>query len=238
MNVWQIATGRSGRDYRDIFFDFDVMIMGPGHLGSALNARYAGGISTSIGNQIHRFAHNPVPGDRVIMRFSQNIIGIGQIPIGDQNQYSFEESFRTVYGWDLRHCRRVKWAPREQLGSLAKISFPSVQQPTFTRLHQPKIISVVQSLPDIWFKESLRRKPSHETTTYTEEDFGAELFRAGVSGNNIQDIYAALRQADNLYSWYRQEESGDRPSEHEVVSHIILPLFLGLGWSHQQIAVE
>jgi hypothetical protein len=67
---------------------------------------------------------------------------------------------------------------------------------------------------------------------------GAELFRAGISSRNIQDIYAALRQADNLCSWYRQEESGYRPSEHEVVSHIILPLFLGLGWSHQQIAVE
>jgi hypothetical protein len=25
---------------------------------------------------------------------------------------------------------------------------------------------------------------------------------------------------------------------HEVVSHVVLPIFLGLGWSHQQVAVE
>jgi len=29
-----------------------------------------------------------------------------------------------------------------------------------------------------------------------------------------------------------------KPQEYEVVSHIVLPFFLGLGWSHQQIAVE
>ena len=26
MNVWQIATRESGMDYRELFFDFDVMI--------------------------------------------------------------------------------------------------------------------------------------------------------------------------------------------------------------------
>lgn len=238
MNVWQIATGRSGRDYRDIFFEYDAMIMGPGYLGDALKAHYADGRSTSIQNQIHSFAHNPKPGDRVIMRFTQSIIGVGQVPLGDQDQYSFEESFRTVYGWDLRHCRRVKWAKRGRLGPLARMKFPATQQPTFTRIHDPKIIGIVESLPDSWFRGHLRRMPSPDASAYTEEEFGAELFRSGISGRNIQDIYAALRQADNLCSWYRQDESGERPTEHEVVSHIILPLFLGLGWSPQQLAVE
>ena len=28
MRVWQIVTGQSGRDYRELFFDHDIMIIG------------------------------------------------------------------------------------------------------------------------------------------------------------------------------------------------------------------
>lgn len=38
--------------------------------------------------------------------------------------------------------------------------------------------------------------------------------------------------------WLEKDNGGRSPSEKEIVAHIILPLFLGLGWSHQQIAVE
>ncbi len=36
MKIWQIATGEPGRDYRQLFFDYDVMILGPTQLGDAL----------------------------------------------------------------------------------------------------------------------------------------------------------------------------------------------------------
>lgn len=239
MNVWQVATGLSGRDYRDVFFEHDVMIMGPGYKGSALETDYRDGVATSIGNQIHRFAHDPVPGDRVVMRFSQEIIGIGEIPSGDKKQYSFDEAFRTVYGWELRHCRRVKWAKRGRLGPLSKLAFGARQNPTFTRVHQPRIVKAAQNISQSWFNRPLRRMPTHDTSLYSEEELGTELFAAGISSKNVQDIYAALRQAHNLHSWYSsQQQSGRWPTEHEVLSHIILPLFLGLGWSHQQMAVE
>ena len=86
MNVWQVATGRSGRDYRNVFFEYDVMIMRPGYQGSALETDYRDGVATSIGNQIHLFAHGPVPGDRVVLRFSQEIIRFGEIPSGDMGE--------------------------------------------------------------------------------------------------------------------------------------------------------
>src|SRR5256885_6463148 len=42
-----------------------------------------------------------------------------------------------------------------------------------------------------------------------------------------------------LLSWYAQfgGDSG-RPTEHEVVAHMVLPLLLALGWSEQLVAVE
>ena len=54
----------------------------------------------------------------------------------------------------------------------------------------------------------------------------------------MEDILVALRQAERLIGWYQDDSSGRKPRECEVVSHIVLPLLLGLGWSHQQIAVE
>ena len=57
MKVWQIATGEPGRDYRQLFFDHDIMILGPSHLGHAVLNTYADGMDASAGNQVHSFAH-------------------------------------------------------------------------------------------------------------------------------------------------------------------------------------
>ena len=89
MNVWQIAIGEPGRDYRELFFGHDMMIMGPSHLGDALSNRYASGSANSPNRQVHSFAHGPKPGDRVLMRFAHDVIGIGQIPPEEECQYSF-----------------------------------------------------------------------------------------------------------------------------------------------------
>jgi hypothetical protein len=36
MKVWQIATGESGRDYRELFLDHDIMIIGPSRAWQSL----------------------------------------------------------------------------------------------------------------------------------------------------------------------------------------------------------
>jgi len=51
MKVWQIATGEPSRDYRELFFDHDVMILGPGRHGNALSGEYAKGRANSAMRQ-------------------------------------------------------------------------------------------------------------------------------------------------------------------------------------------
>lgn len=238
MKVWQIATGEPGRDYRQLFFDYGVMILGPSRLGDALASNYHDGISNSPGSQVHRFAHNPAPGDRVIMRFAHDVIGIGRIPDGESNQYSFKEAFRCVYGWDLSHCRRVIWAQDYKLGKLTEVFRHAKQKPSFTEVHETRILKMVESIDNSHFKRRLKRMPSIDSSIYTEDELGVELFQAGISNRNISDIIQALQQAKRLCAWYRSSICGRKPSENEMVSHTILPLFLGLGWSHQQIAIE
>jgi len=247
MKVWQIATGEPNRDYQDLFFDHDVMILGPGRHGNALSGAYAEGKPNSALRQVHSFASKPKPGDRVLMRLGHEVIGVGQIPEGDGYQYSYNNVFKCVYGWDLRHCRRVIWAQEYTLGKLADVFRKAKQKPSFTQVHERHIVDMVRSLDASLFDRPIREMPNIKSDIYKEEELGVELFRAGISNKNIDDILKALQQADRLCSWYdeleryAQRTSGhdtQRPSENEVVSHIILPLFLGLGWSHQQMAVE
>ncbi len=238
MKVWQVATGEAGRDYRELFFAHDLMILGPSHKGSAADGRYAGGKPNSAASQVNAFALGPAPGDRVLMRYGREVIGIGRIPDDPADQYEFDEAFRSVYGWDLCHRRRVKWATPVELGELARVYAGVKQKPSFTRVHEPCIVSGVAAFHDELFREPLASLPRVDARLYTEEELGVELFRAGVSNSSIEAILAALRQAERLTSWYGSGGAGRFPTEHEVVSHIVLPLFLSLGWSHQQIAVE
>ncbi len=238
MKVWQIAAGEPGRDYGELFFDHDMMIMGPMDFGNALLKSYAVGKPNNPYRQVHGFAHGPKPGDRVLMRFAHDVIGIGEIPSEEEYQYSFNEAFRCVYGWDLCHCRRVIWAENYELGDLAFVYQTAKQKPTFTQVHERHIVKMVQDINNAYFERSLKELPEIDASIYSDEELGVELFRAGISNKNINDILIALQQAERLLAWYPKCECGRSPSENEIVSHIILPLFLGLGWSHQQIAVE
>ncbi len=172
------------------------------------------------------------------MRFGRDVIGVGQIPLGEEGQYAFDPTFQSVYGWDLCHRRRVKWGTSIDLGRLAAVYLKAKQKPSFTEVHESEIVKLVQGIASSHFTGPLKPLPVVNASTYTEDELGVELFRSGVSNKNIDDILAALRQADRLSTWYRSGKSGRSPTEHEVVSHIVLSLFLGLGWSHQQIAVE
>lgn len=238
MNVWQIASGEPGRDYRQLFLDHDLMLLGPSHLGEGHTGAYADRVPNSAKSQVHNFATQPQPGDRVLLRLGKTVIGVGRIPDSPDDQYAFDLTFRCVYGWDLCHRRRVAWAAEIDLQLFHNIYEKAKQKPSFTRVHETHIVELVSSIPDTVFSRALKPLPQINHRLYTEDELGIALFRAGISNKNIEDILAALRQADRLCRWYRAEGSGRYPTEHEVVSHIVLPLFLGLGWSHQQVAVE
>lgn len=240
MNIWQIATGESGRDFSSIFFDYDVMVLGPSlELGDASidGDKYWDGVPNSQNNQVWSFANKPMPGDRILMRYEKEVIAIGLIPEEPENQYSFQKQFKCVYGWELCHTRRVIWTKNKLPDEIRDVFADRKQQPTFTEVHNPIKDLIIEYKTDE-FNRTLKELPQIDYKDYTEDELGRELFRNGISNKNIEDIIKALNQADRLINWYWSEKSGRYPTENEVISHIILPIFLGLGWSHQQIAVE
>lgn len=213
------------------------MILGPVDAGDARSGSYEHGIANSAHRQVHNFATGPKSGDRVLARLGHEIIGVGRIPSEPEHQYAYDETFRSVYGWDLCHLRRVKWTADLQLGDLAGVYRKARQKPSFTAVNETRVVEQVARIPDFHFAGDLQALPDISKERYSDEELSVALFRAGVSNKNTEDILAALRQAERLCSWYETQNS-ERPTEHEVVSHVILPIFLGLGWSHQQIGIE
>lgn len=242
MNIWQIATGEPGRDYSSLFFDYDIMILGPSYLGNATKNEnhYWDGIPNSQLTQVYNFAHQPKPGDLVLMRYDKQVIGVGQIPNDPENQYLFQEQFGCVYGWDLCHTRRVVWSDIKIPQVIKDVFIDRKQQPSFTKVHDSNVRQFLTEFNTSEFSRPLKELPNINHAKYSDDELGKELFKQGINNKNIEEILKALNQADRLINWYRSgdKNAGRYPTENEVVSHIILPIFLGLGWSHQQIAVE
>lgn len=59
MKVWQIVTGEPGRDYRRLFFEHDLMVLGSGEDGDASDGSYEHGSSNTSRRQVHRFFSGP-----------------------------------------------------------------------------------------------------------------------------------------------------------------------------------
>lgn len=239
-NLWQIAAGEPHRYFEDIFFKYGLMIMGPSHLGSAKSTSYASGASTSKGNQVNNFANHVEIGDRVIVRKKKEIIGIGEIQEG--STYQFFDQLGCILGWDLCHTWNVSW--NNNTDTLGKLPNPfrnanQKQIPTFTKIHHKETWQFVEALPTTDFKKNTNKLPTDTSKKLSDDELRIKLFQRGLSSSQIESIIAALRQCKQLHVWYNtNKHSGGRPTEHEVISHLTLPLFLALGWSHQQIAVE
>jgi hypothetical protein len=246
VQIWIIAAGHPNRDYSSVFLKHDVMFMGPSmKLGNALNAEYAGS-GMSIENQTNRFAKAPMAGDRIILRVGKEIVAVGEIPDASQHDvetgYQIDPTFYAVLGWELGHSRRVLWSENIKPSADLQTYVDGYRQmATFFQIQDAKIIKEISALSAALFDRKLKPMPDpNEYKEYSWDELAINLFNSGISNQSVESIIKALEQARRLNSWYHIEsEGGGRyPTEHEVVSHMVLPFLLALGWSHQQIAVE
>lgn len=241
MTVWQVACGEPQRDYRDVFFKHDVMLIGPGDPGVFEESTYTQALKNKeLGkgrySQISSFKDSPEPGDIVLMRLGHKVVGVGVIP--ESEGYGWSSAFSDVKEWDLQHYRRVLWGDSR----LIKIAqgkhnlFSNYkQQPAFTRVHEPRILNRIKLIEGKLPSRRLKSMPEDEKAL-TNEEFGKELFQAGLSNESVEKAIEAIEKACRLQNWYWNDDVD--PSEHELVAHMTVPLMLALGWSEQLMAVE
>jgi len=245
MRVWQIACGEPGRYYADLFLDHDVMFLGPGRPGPYDHTVYRkavadGRIRGSHPGRVRSFHSGVQPGDVILLRKGHRVISIG---LAEGHTYHWNDSLDDVYGWDLQHCRSVSWqrdldAELDALQTTRGLFAGRKQIPTFTTVRDEAVLGPIEHL----FSRCKRRPPKQPpkaTELLTAEQLGQKLFAKGLPNSSVDQVLRALDRQRRLVTWYATERgASNRPTEHEVVAHMVLPLLLALGWSEQLLAVE
>lgn len=247
--IWQIGTGDYGRHYFDLFRKYDLMFMGPGDPGAYPDDRYselvrADKVTKSKVKQIQAFVNSPKPGDIVLAREGLRVVGIGVIP---DEGYEWRREFDDIYGWDLQHTRRVVWQSQldAELDNIqrADLLFGQRKQiPTFTAVADPKVLKVLDpngDLPSRCAMRDLKQIDPQIPEPLDMKTLGEKLFSKGLPFDAAERTKDTLQRLRQLGLWYNDNgRATGRPTEHEVVAHMLIPLLKTLGWSVQNLAVE
>ena len=219
--IWQISGGPASRSYADVFLRHGVGLIGPGDPGPWSGARYD--YDWAIKGFVESFAAKAKSGDVVLLRTGLTTIrAVGVVT----DEYTYESRFDDVNGWDLQHCRRIRWCELpgdHDFGTSVFGANPS----RFCRVQNPQVVEYslrfVNSPPTRWQEADLPQLPAEELLLDEIPDSFRDLV------GQAHD-YAMLAEDRLLFPEY--------PSEHEIVGHFVIPFLRALGWPIERIAVE
>jgi len=239
--VWQIAAGENGRYYDQLFIDHDIMFLGPGRVGE-FPFSYEQSVKDKLitqdeYNRIDTFVNDIKDHDVILLRRGREVRAIGLTVAG----YQYYEQLDDIYGWDLQHVRRVCWQPQLS-GALQGLRFGASQMRTVTRVYEKSIRDKVNPLiRKCIYKHphELLSLPPAPSIPMTWDEVKLELYHRGQRYDAAERTINVLQQIARLSDWYDDQcQKLSRPTEHEVVAHMVIPLLISLGWSEQQLAVE
>jgi len=219
MKIWQIMPPAAMvNSIAEFFIRYGVALLCPGDPGRWSPDRYS---EYGVNDWTRWFAETMSVGDAILLRTGQaQIRAVGLVA----SEYSYEDRFDDVHGFDLQHCRRVRWCRLPQdyefgesvftRGRFSCVRKASVRQ---------YVTNFLASPPTHWREAPLPELPPEEPSL----DDVPQKFR---------DIVA---RAQDLVPLYRNRERfGDYPTEDELVAHFVIPFLRALGWPSEQIAVK
>jgi hypothetical protein len=93
MTVWQIAAGKTGRDYSSLCIKYDLVLIGPGGKGPYKGDPYD---PADKKQRVRVFCSGPQHGDVVLLRLGQKAVAAGVIPDDEEAQYKWCDDFDDV----------------------------------------------------------------------------------------------------------------------------------------------
>ena len=231
MNYWQVAAGDGERDYSGVFLDYGVMLIGPGDHGEYFeNKDYYDDKDCYKPNDVRYFAEQVKEGDIVVLKRPSGklweVLAIGTVERG----YVYSSAFDDVEGWDLQHCRHVKWAKSEgwePMAGLARGTFKGInKKDTIQRIDELLKSGVIK--PPKKIPEPVRK--------LDDEDLIDDLISHGLRPKDAEEFTQTIQRIRRLVKWYHS--SGEGVKEHETRTFLIVPLLLALGWSEQRLKIE
>jgi hypothetical protein len=199
-----------------VFLRHGVGLIGPGDAGPWKEGRPDKDFGGS--SSVRRFATIAQVGDLVLLRAGNSVVkAVGLIA----SDYQYLPQFDDVNGWDLQHARRIRWCPLPQDHDFGQAVFGANPR-RFGKVELAEVTDFARrflnSPPIGWQKAALPPLPPEEEM--------------------LDDIPERLRDVVGLAHDFCQQPFEERVSEDEMIVHLIVPLFRGLGWLPEQIAVK
>jgi len=233
--LWQVGAGDTERSYGDICIKFDVMIAGPGEIGTYDEERYAH--LGDIRNSLRRFCKEARRGDIVLLRLGTgDVLAVGEI---SDDAAEWLDAFADVDGWDLQHVRRIRWFPNTARAFPPRTLGGQVR--TFAAVNVEPVRAWVESLDIEETKRNREIAPLPPAGTFLEPtELGKQLFIEGLPSEHVDKLMTTFASLQRVASWYWNETKRPegRPSEQETVCYLVIPLLLSLGWSQQTAALQ
>jgi len=95
-------------------------------------------------------------------------------------------------------------------------------------------------VPDGSFSRPLVDLPSlDKPNEITVTEISEFLFDHGVASDSITNLLNEIAELIRIAKWYQNSnKTSGKPSEHETVAYLVVPLLRALGWTPQRMAVE
>jgi hypothetical protein len=216
----------------DVFLKFGVILVGPGSEGNYFlnKSPYNSPDSLAYRPFIRTLAEDLCKGDLVVLKRPSGsrweIVAVGEVTA----DYLFADVFGDVDGWDLQHCRQVRWKkPKAQTivegfrrGTLIGVN----NQQASGEANQVWIGGdEVASLP-------IPKEPEEISVDQLIDSLMVE----GLPGQGAEVIANTIWRLRRIAKWYSSH--GSDVGEHEIRTFLIVPLLTSLGWAEQKIKIE
>lgn len=236
--IWQQAAGDTDRNYADLCLRWDIILNGPGYAGPWPNCEKplrCDGWSARKATDLRRFAEEMKDGDLVVLRIgTANVLGVGQL-VGN---YEWHDEFGDIDGWDLQHVRRVRWLWMDRNNPKTFDTYALKQGDATQRLNEGPVtewLSNIEVHGDALSRSlavlPMQEKPNDTSVTEISEF----LFDHGVASSSISSLLNEIGELTRIAKWYQR---ANKPSEHETVAYLVVPLLRALGWTPQRMAIE
>jgi hypothetical protein len=236
--IWQQAAGDTDRNYADVCLKWDVILNGPGYAGSwpeCIESLRQDKWSARKITDLKRFSEEMADGDLVVLRIgTATVLAVGQVVGG----YEWSDKLGDVDGWDLQHVRRVRWLWYGIETPQLFDTYALKQGDTTQRLTQGPVTEWLAALelPEEVFIRPLAVLPlTPKQNELSVSEVSEFLFDYGVASDSITNLLAQIGELTRIAKWYQRSS---KPSEHETVAYLVVPLLRALGWTPQRMAVE
>ncbi len=229
MNYWQVAAGDGRRNYSEVFLKYGVMLIGPGDPGEYFqNEQYYKNIYKP--NDITVFAEQVKDGDIVVLKKPSGrlweVLAVGTV----RGDYVHLPVFDDVEGWDLQHCRYVKWIKPKSEKRMTGLT-----RGTFKGINKQSTITTISSVLNSGIPLSFTQIPE-PPKKLNDEDLIDILINYGLRPKDAEDFTQTIHRIRRLVKWYYS--NGKDVKEHETRTFLIVPLLLALGWPEQKLKIE